>query len=61
MFCFVSQTRVAVAARFVVFQGNLSSENYVGKLSVAECEDLLSRYAPRSVDRQTLPPLKLAF
>jgi len=43
-------------------QGKLSAENYLGKLSVADCEDLLCRYAPRTVDRQTLPPLqKLAF
>jgi len=35
----------------------------VTMLSMAECDELLSRYAPRSVDRQTLPPLpvKLAF
>jgi len=46
-------------------QGMWSAQQQVGgvTLSVAECDDLLSRYAPRSVDKQTLPPLpfKLAF
>jgi len=58
-----SITAEVIKYRYVYFvmQGKSSAENYLGKLSIAECEDLLTRYAPRSVDRQTLPPLKLAF